>query len=72
MAKDVLTIRQLEDQLRRREETLAQLKKTDAPQAAVDEAERRMQLTKRRLERARAADYDEEIEDIQQLRPTQE
>ena len=72
MAKDVLTIRQLEDQLRRREETLAQLKKTDARQAAVDEAERRMQLTKRRLERARAADYDEEIEDIQQLRPTQE
>ena len=72
MAKDILTIRQLEDQLLRREKNLEYLKQTGAPPAAIKLAEDNLKLTKRRLERARAADYDEEIESVQQIRSTEQ
>lgn len=68
MAKDILTIRQLEDQLERRKERLEFLKKTNAPGEVIATTEKDIQLTTRRLERALAADYDEEIETVQQIR----
>lgn len=59
--KDVLTIVQLEEQLERRKRILDTLLSTDAPKAAIEKAEKSLLLTQRRLERAQAADYDEEI-----------
>lgn len=67
MAKDVLSIQQLEGQLARREAKLEYLKKTNAPEASVETARKDMELTRRRLERARAADYDEEMQSLQRL-----
>lgn len=57
--KDVLTIRQLEDQRQRREARVRFLRDTGAPEAAIRQAEKDLWLTRRRLERAIAADYDE-------------
>ena len=71
MAKDILTLRQLEEQKARREKKLEYLKETGAPAAAIKTAEDDLKLTNRRLERARAADYDEEIESVQQIRSTE-
>lgn len=59
--KDVLTIRQLEEQLTRRQGILDVLLSTNAPREAIETAQKNLLLTRRRLERARAADYDEEI-----------
>ena len=67
MAKDILTIAQLEAQKARREANLEYLKKSGAPPEAIRTAEVDLRLTCRRLERARAADYDEEMETVQQL-----
>lgn len=67
MAKDILSIRQLEDQLERRKERLEFLKKTNAPGEAIATTEKDIQLTRRRLERARAADYDEEMQSLQRM-----
>ncbi len=67
MAKDILTIAQLEAQKARREDKLEYLKRTGAPPEAIRTAEADLRLTCRRLERARAADYDEEMESVQQL-----
>ena len=72
MAKDVLSVRQLEAQLVRREEKLEYLKKTGAPADAIRIAGKDVDLTRRRLERAKAADYDEEIETGQQIRSTEQ
>lgn len=69
--KDILTINQLETQRIRREEKLEYLKRTGAPEAAIRQAEKDLTLTRRRLERARAADYDEEIESVQQMKATE-
>lgn len=67
MAKDILTIRQLEAQLARRQERLRQLIESGAPEAAIELARKDLQLTRRRLERAREADYEEEMVDLQQM-----
>ena len=64
---DVLTRQQLEEQLERRRKVLEQLENGKAPQAAIEEARKKMRLTQRRLERMRAADYEESIESVQQL-----
>lgn len=67
MAKDILTIRQLEAQLARRQERLRQLTESGAPEAAIELARKDLQLTRRRLERAREADYEEEMVNLQQM-----
>ena len=67
MAKDILTLEQLEAQAARRREKLEYLKRTNAPPEAIRVAEKDLQLTCRRLERARAADYDEEMQTLQIL-----
>lgn len=64
---DVLTRKQLEDQMERRRKVLEQLEKGKAPKSAIDEARKKMLLTQRRLERMQAAGYEECIEDVQQL-----
>lgn len=64
--KDVLTIVQLEEQLERRQRILDVLLSTDAPREAIETAQKNLLLTRRRLERARAADYDEEIVKVEQ------
>lgn len=71
MAKDVLSIRQLEAQYERRLKVLDELAMNNAPAEAIAEARRKLLLTQRRLERAKAADYDEEIESVQQIKPTE-
>ena len=71
MAKDILSIAQLEAQMARREAKLEYLKKTGAPPEAIRTAGKDLELTRRRLERAKAADYDEEIESVQQIRSTE-
>lgn len=72
MAKDVLTIAQLENQLARREANLEYLKKSGAPAKTIRAAGKDLELTRRRLERARNADYDEEIESVQQIQSTEQ
>ena len=67
MAKDILTIRQLEAQLARRQERLRQLIESGAPEAAIELTRKDLQLTRRRLERAQEADYEEEMVDLQQM-----
>ena len=67
MAKDILTIHQLEEQLARRTDNLGALIKSNAPEAAIKLARKNLALTQRRLERAREADYDEEMLDIKQM-----
>ena len=68
--KDILTINQLEAQRIRRAERIEYLKKTGAPEAAIRQAEKDLLLTRRRLERAREADYDEEIESVEHMGAT--
>lgn len=53
--------------MERRRKVLEQLENGKAPQAAIEEARKKMRLTQRRLERMRAADYEESIESVQQL-----
>ena len=67
MTKDILTIAQLEAQKIRRTDRLEYLKKTNAPADVIRTAECDLRLTTRRLERARAADYDEEMQSVQQI-----
>lgn len=67
MSKDILTIRQLQDQLGRRQERLRQLIESSAPEMEIKQAQKDLQLTRRRLERAKAADYDEEMVELQRI-----
>ena len=67
MAKDILTMNQLIAQEQRRAETLRMLETTGAPEASIREARSKLQLTQRRIERARNADYDEEIMEIRRI-----
>lgn len=69
MAKDVLTVRQLEEQLARRKKKLEYLKETGAPEKAIHTAEADLRLTRRRLERIRNADCDEIIQDLHGVAP---
>lgn len=69
MAKDVLTVRQLEEQLARRKKKLEYLKETGAPVKAIHTAEADLRLTRRRLERIRNADCDEIIQDLHGVAP---
>lgn len=71
MSKDILTIRQLQDQLGRRQERLRQLIESSAPETEIKQAQKDLQLTRRRLERAKAADYDEELMDVQEISHTE-
>lgn len=59
MHMDVLTRKQLEDQLERRRKVLEQLEKGRAPQGAVEEARKKLKLTQRRLERMPKAEHED-------------
>ena len=53
---DILNIAQPEAQERRRADMLDYMKRTGAPDKAIRTMEKDLQLTRRRLERARAAE----------------
>lgn len=57
---DVLTMEQLEAQLRRREASLAVLEASGAPEDVVQWARKLLRLTQRRIERAMAAGTEEQ------------
>ena len=51
MSKEILTEQQLLEQKARRENTLQKLEAENAPPAAIAEAEKKLRLTRLRLER---------------------
>ena len=66
-AADVLTKAQLEAQLRRQSAMLEDMKEHGRSPADIRKMEMTVKTTRRRLERAREADYDEEIAEVQMI-----
>lgn len=66
-AKDVLTKAQLERQLKRQSGMLEDMKEHGRSAADIRKMEKLVETTRRRLERAREADYDEEISEVQKI-----
>lgn len=64
---DVLTMEQLEAQRQRREQSLAFLEASGAPEDVVQWARKLLRLTQRRIERAKVADYEEQIVRVQHM-----
>jgi|GEM_PF-5681238 len=64
---DVLTRNQLEEQLRRQEAMLEDMRANGRLPDKIKAVEDLVRLTRRRLERAREADYEESIEKVQQI-----
>lgn len=64
---DVLTRKQLEDQLRRQQAQLEAMRAEGKEQRVIDAFEKFVLLTRRRLERKVNADYDEELRSVQQM-----
>lgn len=64
---DVLTREQLEDQLRRQQAQLEDMRAEGKEQSVIDAFEKFVLLTRRRLERKINADYEEEIHSVQQM-----
>lgn len=61
MAKDILSIKQLEEQLKRRQERLRIMEEGRAPEAATAIARKDLLLTQRRLQRAREMEETERM-----------
>lgn len=61
MAKDILSIKQLEEQLKRRRERLRIMEEGRAPEAAIAIARKDLLLTQRRLQRAREMEETEQM-----------
>lgn len=66
-AKDVLTKEQLESQLTRQTRMLEAMKESGYSAEHIRAQELKVETTRRRLERAREADYDEEISEVQKI-----
>lgn len=64
---DVLTRKQLEDQLRRQQAQLEDMRAEGKKKSVIDAFEMFVLLTRRRLERKINADYEEEIHSVQQM-----
>lgn len=66
-AKDVLTKEQLESQLTRQTQLLEAMKESGYAEGLIRMQKLKVETTRRRLERAREADYDEEISEVQKI-----
>ena len=64
---DVLTRKQLEAQLIRQQAQLEEMKANGKEQRVIDAFEKFVILTRRRLERQKNADYEEDMQNVQQL-----
>ncbi len=64
---DILTRQQLMAQYSRRQERLDMLIIQNAPKNVVEAAQKQLLLTRRRLERLNASDYEEAPRKIQQM-----
>lgn len=64
---DVLTRKQLEDQLRRQQAQLEEMRESGKEPSVIDAFEKFVLLTRRRLERLENADYEEDMRSVQQM-----
>lgn len=64
---DVLTRKQLEDQLKRQRAQLEEMKASGKEQSVIDAFEKFVLLTQRRLERLENADYEEDMQSVQRM-----
>lgn len=64
---DVLTHKQLEDQLKRQQAQLEEMKASGKEQSVIDAFEKFVLLTRRRLERLENADYEEDMQSVQRM-----
>lgn len=64
---DVLTRKQLEDQLKRQQAQLEEMKTSGKEQSVIDAFEKFVLLTQRRLERLENADYEEDVQSVQRM-----
>lgn len=64
---DVLTRKQLEDQLKRQRAQLEEMKASGKEPSVIDAFEKFVLLTQRRLERLENADYEEDMQSVQRM-----
>ena len=64
---DVLTRKQLEDQLKRQQAQLEEMKAAGKEPSVIDAFEKFVLLTQRRLERLENADYEEDLQSVQRM-----
>lgn len=64
---DALSIKQLNDQLYKRQSRLDMLIVQNAPKSVIEAAHKQLMLTRRRIDRLQYADYEEDMRKVTRL-----